>query len=338
MRASRWLYRLLWLPAVGCAVPSADVRVPEVKLPSAFAGQAAVAGTQARDWRRYFADGPLIGLIGSAVQHNPDQLIALQRIDAASAALQGAKGALWPKVTLGAGASLRRFGDYTMDGAGNAVTDIRPGERVPEHLPDFSVGLQSSWEVDLWGKLRDQRDSALAAYLASIEGKKLVTTRLVAEVAADYFELVAVDHRREVLAQTVARQEEALEVVRLQKQVGKANELAVRQFEAQLASTRALEVAAHERVQVLENQLNLLLGRLPQPLQRTPDAQLVEVGRGVSAGVPAQLLENRPDIRQAELLVEAARCDLKAARAAFFPRLDISAGAGYQAFNPRFLF
>jgi NodT family efflux transporter outer membrane factor (OMF) lipoprotein len=336
-RSSRRLFWLL-LPVLGCAVPSAEVRVPEVQLPRSFADQPAASGPESRDWRRYFADEPLLGLISSAVQHNPDQLIALQRIEAARASVQGAKGALWPKVSLGAGASLRRFGEYTMDGAGNAATEIRPGQRVPEHLPDFSVGLQSSWEVDLWGKLRAQRDSALAAYLASIEGKKLVTTALVSEVAADYFELVALDHRRDVLAQTVARQQEALDVVRLQKQVGKANELAVRQFEAQLASTQALEVAAKARAEVLENQLNLLLGRLPRAVQRTADAQLLEIGRGVSAGVPARVLENRPDIRQAELLVEAARCDLQAARAAFFPRLDISAGVGYQAFNPRFLF
>src|SRR5690606_38554986 len=137
----------------------------------------------------------------------------------------------------------------------NAVTDITPGERVPEHLPDFSVGLRSSWEVDVWGRLRNQRDAAVATYLASVEGTNLVTTSLVAEVAIAYFELVALDHRREVLSQTVARQEEALAIVRLQKQVGKANELAVQQFEAQLASTRALEVAALEGIQVLENQL-----------------------------------------------------------------------------------
>lgn len=354
----RFLPKVVWLSALGCALPSAEVHVPELTLPDAYAGPAREGGADSpsdttpshtspsdtkpsaagRSWREYFADPPLLYLITSALKGNPDLLITLQRVEVARANVQRATGAVWPKVGLAAGAGVRRFGDYTMDGAGNAATEITPGERVPEHLPDLSVGLRSSWEIDVWGRLRNQRDAATASYLATLEGKNLLTTTLVAEVASAYFELVALDHQRAVLSQTVARQEQALAIVRLQKQVGRANELAVQQFEAQLASTQALEVAALEGIQVLENQLNLLLGRLPQPLARTDDAGLAPVGRDVSAGVPSELLRHRPDIRRAELEVQAAKFDVEAARAAFFPRLTISAGVGFQAFNPRYLF
>ena len=264
--------------------------------------------------------------------------MAVQRAEAARAGVQRATGQVWPRVELAAGASLRKFGDYTMDGAGNAATDITPGRRVPTHLPDFAVGLQSSWEVDIRGRLRGLRDAAAARYLATLEGKSFVVTGLVSAVADAYFELVALDRARQVLAETLTRQEQALGVVRLQKEAGRATELAVQQFEAQLASTRALDVGVHERAQVLENELNLLLGRLPQPVPRTPDAELPPVARRVSLGVPSDLLQNRPDIRRAELEVQAADCDLSAARAAFFPRFQISASAGYQAFEPRYLF
>lgn len=342
---ARKLFLLLWLAPLtcalplGCALPQADVNVPEVALPATYAGaKGSGPSAAAQNWREYFADERLTNLIALALQNNPDLLVAVQRAEAARAGVQRATGAVWPRVDLAAGASLRKFGDYTMDGAGNAATEITPGRRVPTHLPDFSVGLQSSWEVDIRGRLRHQRDSAAARYLATLEGKSFVVTGLVSAVADAYFELVALDHTREVLAETLARQEQALGIVRLQKEAGRANELAVQQFEAQLASTRALDVSVLERTQLLENQLNLLLGRLPQPVARTPDAELAPVARSVSLGVPSDLLENRPDIRRAELDVQASECDLKAARAAFFPRFQISAGAGFQAFEPRYLF
>lgn len=324
--------------SLGCGVPSADVKAPEVTLPPAFAGHVSGPGVASKSWREYFADGPLNDLISRALSSNLDLQVTLQRVEVARARARQATGELWPRVAVAAGIGLRKFGTYTMDGAGNAATDITPGERVPTHLPDFSLGLQSSWEVDLWGRLRNQRQAALAQYLATVEGARFVTTSLVAEVASAYFELVALDHVLQVLGQTVRRQREALEIVRLQKQVGRANELAVQQFEAQLAGTRAIEVGALERSQVLENQINLLLGRLPQPIARTQGARLATVGESVSTGVPSDLLRNRPDIRQAEQELLAAQCDLKAARAAFFPSFNISAGVGFQAFNPRYLF
>lgn len=334
-----WLVPLGGAAAVGCALPQAEVSVPEVALPTSYAGANAGRPSAAtQNWREYFADERLTEIIALALRNNPDLLVAVQRSEAARAGVQRATGAAWPRVELAAGASLRKFGDYTMDGAGNAATDITPGRRVPTHLADFSVGLQSSWEVDIRGRLRHQRDSSAARYLATLEGTSFVITGLVSAVADAYFELVALDHTREVLAETLTRQEQAIGVVRLQKQAGRANELAVQQFEAQLASTRALDVSALERTQLLENQLNLLLGRLPQPIARTPDAELAPVAQSVSLGVPSDLLENRPDIRRAELEVQAAECDLNAARAAFFPRFQISAGAGFQAFEPRYLF
>jgi multidrug efflux system outer membrane protein len=337
--AVRTWCRLFWLLPLGCAAPQAEVAVPEVSLPAAYSGANADGPSAAtQNWREYFADDRLTDLIELALRNNPDLLVAIQRAEAARAAIQRATGALWPSAAVAAGASLRKFGDYTMDGAGNASTDITPGRRVPTHLPDFSVGLQSSWEVDIWGKLRSQRGSAAARYLATLEGTSFAVTGLVAAVGNAYFELVALDHTREVLAETVARQEQALGVVQLQKQAGRANELAVKQFEAQVASTRAIDVSARERTQLLENQTSLLLGRLPQPIARTPDAQLERVARSLSLGIPSDLLKNRPDIRRAELEVQAAECDLDAARAAFFPRFQISAGVGFQAFEPRYLF
>jgi NodT family efflux transporter outer membrane factor (OMF) lipoprotein len=325
--------------ALGCAA-HVDAVVQERQLPRAF--PATDAGSEgpssaALSWREWFADERLNGLIEEALRGNQDLLIAVQRIEMARASVASATGALLPTVDVTAGVGLRKFGRYTMDGAGNATTDITPGQPVPLHLPDLGVALQSTWEVDLWGRLRSQRQSAIAQYLATVEARTLVQTSLVAEVASGYYDLMVSDHALEVLGKAVERQEQALAIVKLQKESGRSTELAVQQFEAQLAETKALARAASQRVLESENRLNLLLGRYPTQLERDRDVLFAEPPRALSAGVPSELLRNRPDIRQAELLVEASKFDLKAARAAFFPSLNLSAAVGLQAFDPAYL-
>lgn len=319
----------------GCAYT--EPRVPEVKLPASFSAKTTGPSAAGVKWQDYFDDEKLNALIAEALESNYDLRVALQRIEVARAVIRQSTGAMLPQVYLGASAGIRRFGTYTMDGAGNATTDITPGRRVPEHYPDFVIGLQASWEIDVWGKLRSMRSSARAQYLATIEGTNLVITTLVSEVALAYFELLALDHRQEILAQTVARQEQSLEIMRLQKEAGRANELAVQQFEGQLASTEAMLATTLRQLQEAENHINLLLGRAPQPIARSKDLLLRDVAAGISLGIPSDLLRNRPDIREAELQVQASKFDVEAARKAFYPSLTLSAGVGYQAFDPRYL-
>src|SRR5690606_22566319 len=188
-----------------------------------------------------------------------------------------------------------------------------------------------------WSKLRNLRGSARAHYLASIEGANLVVSNLVADVAIAYFELVALDHVRATLEETIARQTEALAMIRAQKEAGRTNELAVQQFEAQLANSLAMDAAALQQTREIENRLNVLLGRFPQPIPRAQELLEHRVGATLAAGIPADLLRNRSDIREAELRVQAASFDLAAARAAFYPQLSITGDAGYRAFDPRYL-
>jgi len=321
---------------LGCAYT--EPKVPEVELPASFDAKSTGPSAASMKWQDSFADENLNALITTALENNHDLRVALQRIEIARAGVRQSTGAVLPQVSLGASAGVRKFGLYTMDGAGNATTDITPGRRVPVHYPDFVVGLQASWEIDVWGKLRSKRSAARAQYLATIEGTNLVITTLVSEVALAYFELLALDHRQEILAQTVARQTQSLEIMRLQKEAGRANELAVQQLEGQLASSEAMVAATLRERQETENHINLLLGRVPQPIVRSKELLLRDVAAWTSLGIPSDLLRNRPDIREAELQVQASKFDVQAARKAFYPSLTLSAGVGYQAFDPRFLF
>lgn len=329
---------LLGVVLTACMPSKPDPKVADKQTPETFGGEAHGPSAAEQAWRDYFDDPHLAALIEEGVTANPDLLIAMQRIEMARAGVKRATGALLPAVSLAVGAGIRRFGLYTMDGAGNATTDIRPGQIVPTNLPDFTVGLTASWEVDLWGKLRNERRSAVAQYLATIAGTDFAITTLVADIAVTYYQLLAADQLLAVLEQTEARRVAGLEAVRLQKVAGKANELAVQQFEAQVAETRAAVAAGRQQVTETENALNLLLGRFPQPIARAKEALAAELPEHISTGVPSDMLRNRPDIREAELEVEAAKFDVEAARRAFLPALTITGGIGYQAFNPRFLF
>lgn len=336
MRRSRgWV--VVALSQLACASLSPNLQVKEKLLPERFdlARDGGVSSART-PWRDYFEDPRLVALIDEGLRESPDVAMATQRIERTRAAVTLTTGALFPTVGATLSAGLMKPGLFTAEGAGNATTDITPGQTVPAHLPDFKLGLQASWEVDLWGKLRSQRSAAEAQVLGAVEQAHLVRTMLVAAIANTWFELQATDRVHEVLVQTIARQTEALEVVRLQKEGGRASELAVQQFEAQLAETRALEIEAKQEAVALEIALNTLVGRTPRTVERS-GALSFEPPAPVSAGLPSDLLLLRPDVRQAELSVQAARFEVAAARAAFFPSLNLSASVGLQAFNPEFL-
>lgn len=289
------------------------------------------------NWKQFFGDKYLVALIDSAIVNNWDVQIAMQRIQAAQANVLFRKGMLNPTANAGVAASLRRFGLYTMDGAGNISTEIQPNKIVPVDLPDYFIGLQTSWEVDLWGKLKNRKKAAIARFLATVEGKNLLTTNLITAVATDYYELLALDQNLKVLDETIAIQEKANELVQIQKEAAVANELAVKQFEAQLLNLRALRLDVLQWIAETENNINFLTGRYPQPVMR--DTVFFSASPvAISTGIPAALLQNRPDIRQAEMEVAAAKADVLAAKAAFYPSLNITGSAGFQAFKTGLLF
>lgn len=336
MKASPLLLSVL--VALSCAPSRKPPEVAEVKLPDTYASAPEAEPLLPIPWQDYFRDPQLVQIIQQGVGQNFDVRIALQRIEVARAGVRQATGARLPEVALVAGAGIRKFGLYTMDGAGNAGTAISPGRTVPVHLPDFYVGLQASWEVDIWGRLRHLKDAAVAQYLETVEGTNLVLSNVVSEIALAYFELAALDGSIEILEQTTKRQADALDLMRIQKVAGRVNELAVQQFAGQLASTRALEAGSKQQARHVENRLSLLAGKVPHQIARPRDALTHHTEDAVPMGVPSDLLRNRPDIRAAELRVRAAGGDLKAARAAFYPSIDITGSVGYQAFSPRFLF
>ncbi len=323
----------------GCKVPQVATTRAMPPVPETFGDNANTdtVNVATLNWRTYFADSTLNGLIDEALTNNLDLLTAYQRIEMARAGVRASEGLLRPTVAAGGTTALRRFGLYTMDGAGNATTDITEGRTVPVNLPDLFIGLQSSWEVDIWKKLRNQQQSAISRYLASVEGKNWVITNLVADVSAAYYELLALDNELDIVRQTIHIQQNAFEVVKIQRQAGASNELAVEQFEAQLLNAQNLEIELLQAITEAENLLNTLLGRFPQPILRDKSRFNSTIPTQIGAGVPSDMLKNRPDIRAAELELMATKTDVQVARAAFYPSLILTGSLGFQAFSPKFL-
>lgn len=333
---------LMWF--TGCQPAKIPVVSYQEQMPAQFINPAtdtSVIASLPRDV--YFTDEALRSLVNEVLAGNPDLAIAMQRIEGAKAQLTFAKGLALPFVSGGASAGQRRFGQYTMDGIGNFdtnfSTNLNPDQRIPEHLPDFFAGFMSSWEIDVWGKLKNVKKAALARYLASEQGKNYIITNLVAQTAEAYYELQALDAELEIIRQNIDLQEKALAVINVQKQAGLVTELAVSQFEAQLLNTRSLQYEVQQQIVQTENAIHFLAGRFPQPIPRTAlNFSADALPSQLAVGIPSALLQNRPDIRQAEFELLAANADIRAARAAFLPSFNLTATAGLQAFTTSFLF
>lgn len=289
-------------------------------------------------WKDFFADKNLESLIDTALNNNPDLMIAMQDIEIAKNNVRLKKGQLLPTVNVGVEASVDKVGRYTSEGAGDAITEITPGKLIPDPLPDYTLGLSASWEIDVWKKLRNEKKAAYAKYLGSVEGRNFVVTNLVAEIANSYYELLALDNQLDIVRQTIDLQQRALEIVKTQKEASQVTELAVKRFEAEVLNSQSMEFDLLQQIKENENKINFLLGRFPQPIVRDKSTFMQQLPPQIKAGIPSQLLVNRPDIKAAEMELYASKCDVKAAQAEFYPSFEINAGAGLRAFNPSFLF
>jgi len=320
-----------------CTVPGLVQKPTKKDLPVAYRDSLDTANTARLNWQAFFTDTHLTSLIDTALKNNQELNILLQEIKVANNEVRARKGAYLPYVNGGAAAGFEKTPKYTRSGAVDATTDITPGQKIPDVLPDYMVGVNLSWEVDIWKKLRNAKKSALLRYLSTTAGKNFMVTHLIAEIANTYFELMALDNQLEILRQNIQIQQNALEIVRLEKTAARVTELAVRRFEAEVLKNQSRQYYILQDIIEAENRINFLVGRFPQPVLRNSTGFKDLPPHDVQVGVPAQLLENRPDVRQAELDLAAADLDVQVAKTYFYPTLNITGVVGLEAFNPSYL-
>lgn len=340
MKKSRIVFRLtllLTISSLSACVSPVQLKKENKSVPDRFSQSSDSTNSAKMKWHEFFKDPNLISLIEVALQNNQELNITLQEINIAKNEVRGRSGAYLPFVNGGAETGVEKVAKYTSQGASDDRSEITEGKKVPAVLPNSMFGVNMSWELDIWRKLRNSKSAAVSRYLGSIEGKNFMVTNLIAEIANSYYELMAYDNQLEILKRNIEIYQNSLQIVKLEKESARTTELAVRRFEAEVLKNQSRQYHINQEITEIENRINFLVGRFPQPVARSSESFSELVSDTLFPGIPSQLLSNRPDIRQAEQDLAATKLNVAAARANFYPTLFITAGLGYQAFNPQYL-
>lgn len=273
-------------------------------------------------WDDFFHDQSLNSLIEYALLNNQELHILDQEVNIANNEIMARQGEYLPKFTAQASGGVEKVERFSTESANGPTKFGR-------------VGVMSTWEIDIWKKLRNATKSAYYHYLATIEGRRFLVTTLVAEIANTYFELMTYDNQLEIVASYIDLLKRISGFVELQQQAGRVTSLPVKRFQAEVLKNEGRKFQLRQQIIITQNKLNTLLGRFPQPIARNSKEFDNFSLSNISSSIPVKLLENRPDIKQASLELEASKLDVDVARARFYPALSIDAAAGYEHFNSR---
>lgn len=327
---------LLVLPS--CGIPKLQQAQPGQPLPGSFNGMTTEQNSAEFGIDEFFNDPVLTTMIRDGLVGNQQLRILGQDIQIANYEIMRRRGAYLPFFSLGANARLNKYSYNTIEGSDNIQGVPISASHFPRPLPDFLVAADVSWQVDIWRQLRNARDAAGLRYFATAEGRTYTVTRLVADMAENYYTLMALDARLENLNNIIALQEKSLTTAIARKEFARDTELGVQRFQAEVRKNQSERLIINQQIIETENRINYLMGRFPQHVDRQPAGFFNLNLPMLYVGVPPQLLQYRPDVRQAERELAAAGLDVRVARANFFPKLVLSAGVGYEAFNTKYLF
>lgn len=284
---------------------------PELSLPEQLEGTTGdTLSVSDLAWWELYQDTVLQGLIRKTLTYNKDMQIAAARVKEAAAARRINQADLFPKIGLNLS-----------------------GEREYDATPDNTYEAKGllSWEVDLWGKLRWGNQAALSDYLVTVEGQRALQLTLIAGVARSYFELIALDQELAIVRRTLAAREEGVRLARLRFEGGLTSETSLKQAEVELARTQTLTPELERKIRLKENEIALLCGQYPGPTERGKSLDQQELPETLPVGLPAALLERRPDIRQAEYRLRQAYAKVGIAYTNMFPKITLTGHYGLES-------
>ena len=286
-----------------------------IKVPAQWQGPASTEGNLGeQDWRAIFGTGELALLIDEALESNNDIRIASERINQAQSQLTVQRSLLFPTLAVGAAYQRQRQPGFA-------------SENVDSELG--SVGVSApSWEIDLWGRLRDLNEAARQQMLATSETQAAVRISLIAQVALAYLQLIELDAQMQVAEETLLLRNKSLHMVNLRFDAGVASGVDLQQARTLVAATAQAKADIEQRRANAENALAVLVGRNPGPVKRATRLADFALPATLNAGIPATLLARRPDIRAAERSLAATKANVDAARKAFFPSISLTGFLG----------
>ena len=307
---------IIVLCVAGCMV-GPDYKRPTIDTPQAFRYEPKdVAETANTEWWKQFNDPVLDSLIAEALANNKNVKIAAANVEAAAGFLMTTRSALFPQVGYNATATRNRLSKNEA---------IRPPNDNPFNSHQVLAG--ATWEIDLWGRIRRLSEAAQANLLASDEARRGVILSLVSEVAASYMQLRAFDEQLAISKRTLKTYADSVTLFEKQHKYGQVSLMTVQQARSQYETAAAAIPQIEIQIVATENALSILLGRNPGPIVR--GKTLAELAMpSVPAGLPSQLLEQRPDIRQAEQNLIAANAQIGAAKALYYPTISLTGAYG----------
>jgi multidrug efflux system outer membrane protein len=320
----------LVLVVLSACTVSKNIETPKPALPDAFRNTTTTADTSsiaAIQWKSFFTESTLQKLIDSAIVKNYDMQIALKNIEASHLLFKQVKWNNVPQVDFNVTASTDRPSNNSLDGLSLAAYGIGTN-----HIEDYSANFAVSWEADIWGKIRNQSKSALAAYLQTVEAKKAVQTNIVTSVSQGYYNLLMLDAQLDIARKNVKLNDSTLRIIRLQYTSGQVTSLAVEQAEAQQQTAAELIPQFEQNITIQENALRILTGELPDKIERSSTLDEIAIPDNLSTGVPSEIVSRRPDVRNFELALIIANANVGINKAEMYPALRITASGGVNSF------
>ncbi|RZK80173.1 MAG: TolC family protein, partial [Pedobacter sp.] len=331
MKSHNYFYILLFavITAGGCKV-SKDVAVPADAVPATYRGitsQTDTLSIAALTIKQFITEPEVQKLIDTALKRNNDLQIAVKNIESSELLFRQSRLGNLPAINLQIAANSNRPSDNSLNGLSASQF------LGTSHIEDYNANVGLSWEADIWGKIKGQKQAALATYLQTTEAKKALQTRLIANVVQGYYQLLMMDEQLLIAKKNLQLNDSTLKMINLQFEAGQITSLAIQQAEAQQLVSAQLIPLLEQNIVLQENALKILTGNLPGLLERQATLSNTKVPAALSAGLPSQMVNRRPDVKSAEFALDIANSRVGIAKSSMYPSLNITASGGLNSFK-----
>ncbi|MFP3833219.1 efflux transporter outer membrane subunit [Chryseobacterium sp. SIMBA_028] len=301
-----------------------DLPLPEKFQYTATADTASIANLE---WKQFFNDPILQGLIEKGIKNNYDLQIALKQVASSQEKLKQAKYMQYPDVGFGVAAQISKPSKNSMNGQS---LNLFLGQ---SHVEDYNAAFNLSWEADIWGKIKNQQEVSRMQYLQTYEGSKAIQTQVIAAIAQGYYNLLMLDKQLGIAKSNLELSSNTLMITQKMWESGDTTSLGVQQAAAQKQATELLISQLEQNIAIQENALSILVGETPNKVNRTIEMSDTSLPQNISAGLPAAMVSRRPDVRQQELVLLESNAMVGIAQANMYPALKITANGGVNSFK-----
>ncbi|MDM1554573.1 MULTISPECIES: efflux transporter outer membrane subunit [Chryseobacterium] len=316
------------LGSVSCvsklAYTEPDLPLPEKFQYTATADTASIANLE---WKQFFNDPILQSLIEKGIKNNYDLQIALKQVASSQEKLKQAKYMQYPDVGFGVAAQISKPSKNSMNGQS---LNLFLGQN---HVEDYNAAFNLSWEADIWGKIKNQQEVSRMQYLQTYEGSKAIQTQVVAAIAQGYYNLLMLDKQLAIAKSNLELTGNTLLITQKMWESGDTTSLGVQQATAQKQATELLISQLEQNIAIQENALSILVGEVPNKINRTIEMSDTSLPQNIMAGLPAAMVSRRPDVRQQELVLLESNAMVGIAQANMYPALKITANGGVNSFK-----